>query len=126
MKKLLASLIVLVYLAVSTGFIVSVHYCMDSFDSAQLGNTENEKCGRCGMHKADGCCRDEVTVVKLQTDHLAGQAVSVTLTSPEIEHHQTNYLVLPFKNFTVNCYSVAHSPPLDEQDTYLENCVFRI
>lgn len=126
MKKILATIVVLVYLTVSTGFIVCVHYCMDRFNSAELGNTEKDKCNKCGMHKADGCCRDEVKVVKLQTDHLAAQVLSPDLSTPEIEEVQAHYLVLPFRNYTGTSYSVAHSPPLSEQDTYLQNCVFRL
>lgn len=126
MKKILAAIVLLVYFTVSTGFVICVHYCMDRFDSVQLGNDKTALCNKCGMHKSEGCCRDKVVVVKLQLDHLAAPDISSDFTQPAIVLHTGNYTISPLCNFLQINYSVAHSPPLNEQDTYLYNRVFRI
>ena len=54
MKKALAAILLLVYFAVTTGFSLSVHYCMDEFESASIGSSGDDVCDNCGMHKADG------------------------------------------------------------------------
>jgi hypothetical protein len=102
---------------------------MNRFDSAQLYETSTEVCGRCGMHTDDsnGCCHDEVKIVKLNDDHNISQLIyeikgpeslpvnfSDLISSVHIQKVQKN----DFQN---------HSPPLlSGPDTYLQNCVFRI
>jgi hypothetical protein len=126
MKKLLAVIVVFTYLAVTSGIVVCLHYCMDRFDSADIGTGTSDKCGKCGMHKDGGCCKDEVMVVKLQTSHLASSNILADFSLPAVKIINTEFLLIPFRNYTIVTHSIAHSPPLSEQDTYLTNCVFRI
>jgi hypothetical protein len=126
MKKILASILFLVYFAVSTGFVVSMHYCMDRFDSAQLGASGNDKCPKCGMHKDGGCCRDVVKVVKLQTDHIVAPATTLLLPMPVAEPLHEMIFLPSFAIDQQPGLSVAHSPPRSGQDIYLQNRVFRI
>lgn len=126
MKKVLAAILLIVYFTVSTGFVVSLHYCMDRLASAQIGDKHSEKCDYCGMQKDGNCCRDDVKIVKLQTTHLASQVMApdFSLSVPVIT--VADYFVSSFFNFTQTNRTVAHSPPLSHQDTYIQNCVFRI
>ena len=126
MKKALAAILLLVYFTVTTGFSLSVHYCMDRFDSAQLGTSADDKCHKCGMHKDGGCCRDEVKVVKLQTSHIAAQAVVQETSLVVVEIIDTEFFLTPFRNYTTEFIRIDHGPPLSEQDTYISNRVFRI
>jgi hypothetical protein len=126
MKKALAAILLLVYFTVSTGFVVSLHYCMDRLTSAEIGNSKSDKCDYCGMHKDGHCCRDDVKVVKLQTTHLASQITVPFFSLSFVSVATTEFIVSPFYNFTKTSHAIAHSPPLNEQDTYLQNCVFRI
>lgn len=123
---MLAIIVVFTYLAVSSGIVVCLHYCMDRFDSAAIGSSSSEKCGKCGMHKDGGCCKDEVMVVKLQTSHIASPAILADFSPAVTQTINTEFLLTPFRNYTVTTNSIAHSPPLSEQDTYLTNRVFRI
>src|SRR5215203_1085908 len=70
MKKGIAAILLVLYVAFSSGVVISFHYCMDSFDSLQLGASKFEVCGKCGMHVEDasGCCNDEVKIFKIQDD----------------------------------------------------------
>lgn len=126
MKKVLAAILLLVYFTVSTGFVVSLHYCMDRLTSAEIGSSKTDKCNYCGMHKDGHCCRDDVKVVKLQTSHLASQISAAHFSLPFLSLASLTFFVSPFYNFTQASYVIAHSPPLSEQYTYLQNCVFRI
>lgn len=128
MKKLLASILLLVYFTVSTGFVVSIHYCMNKVDSVQLGDTTSDECGKCGMHIEDsgGCCKDDVQMVKLQGDQSL-----VKITVPDFSLHLPSPLFNAFDIYSNNNsveekHPLAHGPPLSEQDTYLKNCVFRL
>jgi hypothetical protein len=128
MKKLLVSILLLVYFTVSTGFVVSLHYCMGRLDSGSIGETKASVCGKCGMHQDEEnkCCRDEISVVKLQTSHLAAHFAipDFGLSLPLSDH--TDFEMQTFFPRQEVALEVAHGPPLSRQDTYLRNCVFRI
>ena len=124
-KQFLAAIVLLVYFCATTGFVISLHYCMDRFDSAELGATKNDRCNKCGMHK-NGCCWDDVKVVRLQTSHLASKINIDEFAAPAIQSLTTGFILSPFENVSSAKNSFAHSPPLSEQDTYLRNRVFRI
>jgi hypothetical protein len=126
MKKVLAAISLIVYFTVSTGFVVSLHYCMDRLTSAQIGDKHSDKCEYCGMQKDGNCCRDDVKIVKLQTTHLASKAIAPDFSLPVPVIAVAEYFASSFFNFTQTNRTVAHSPPLSQQDTYLQNCVFRI
>ena len=130
MKRVLLSIFMLVYFTVSTGFTVNLHYCMDNFQSWELGSDQDEECGKCGMSASEkgGCCRDEVKVMKLQQDPLQSGSISLL---PGVNHFVASayfsYGLLPLHNYTVRGQHYAHSPPLlSAQDTYLAIGVFRI
>jgi hypothetical protein len=126
MKKILAAILLLVYFTVSTGFVVSLHYCMDRLASTEIGHGNSDKCEYCGMQKDGNCCRDDVKIVKLQTIHLASKAIEPAFSLPVPLITVAEYLAAPFFNFTQTERAIAHGPPLSEQDTYLQNRVFRI
>jgi hypothetical protein len=126
MKKGIAAILLFFYFAFSTGVVISYHYCMDEFDSLQLGNQKTDICGKCGMHTENmGCCNDQVKIFKIQDDQQTS-AISFKFTTPDV-------IVEPFPtwteipvNSTHEIFVTNHSPPLSKQDTYLQNCVFRI
>ncbi len=130
MKKLVLSIAFIAYLAVTTGVIVNFHYCMHRLDSWELFATETKECSRCGMetHKSNGCCRDEVKIVKMEVDQKVANPVSFEFPSLDIlAGISSEFIRAPFVNSTEQRHHQNHSPPLlTEQDTYLLNCVFRI
>ena len=129
MKKLLALFILLTYLVFSCGVVINFHYCMDRLASTQLFFTEDKYCDNCGMHTDDsnGCCRDEIQVVKIKEDQQKATVV-VDLIAPLAQIAVTPSLIeLPFQNPDITRHQSDHSPPLiSEQDSYLQNRVFRI
>ena len=129
MKRLLAFLLLLIYFTVSTGFVVSMHYCMNQFAAVQVGATAQEQCSKCGMHTADsgGCCREEVMVVKLQVDKQVPKMLLPGKALTPVALSLSAHLVAPFQNFQQAAKRVDTGPPvLSSQPVYLFNRVFRI
>lgn len=130
MKKIVVAIWLALYLGMSTGVVVNFHYCMDRLASTQFFGQEAEVCGQCGMHmdEAMGCCRDEVKVVKMEDDQRVTVAEMLVIQAPALlPVAYANYFdeFLPDR---INKGSLNnHSPPLlSEQDTYLQNSVFRL
>ena len=128
MKKAASSILLIIYVAATSGIAINLHYCMNRFDSLQLGAAKTEICGKCGMHTEDAnsCCHDEVKIIKLQDDQQSA-SLNYQFVSPEALAENpplfvTEPVIVGGEKFSVN----NHSPPLSKQDTYLRNCVFRI
>lgn len=128
MKKLATTILLLIYFVVSTGFVVSVHFCMDELNSIELGEVTDSECNQCGMiiKDSDGCCKDEVKVMKMQVDQNLAKLVKISFPIPLITSFSTQFLFTPLVSDASANEPVAHGPPLSKQDTYLQNSVFRI
>jgi len=128
MKKLLLFVTLLVYFLVSTGFVVSIHFCMDRIHSFQLGDRQQENCGACGMPLQDnkGCCKDKVKVVKLQVDQVTAKAIQPTVQVRVLYSTLTPLsFLLPVERQNGK-QETSHAPPINRQNSYLHHCVFRI
>ncbi len=126
MKKGIAAILLLFYFAFSTGLVISYHYCMDEFDSLQLGDNRTDICGKCGMHTGDmGCCNDEVKIYKILDDQQTA-AINFKLEVPGILIESIPAWNESPASITHELFTNNHSPPLSKQDIYLQNCVFRI
>jgi hypothetical protein len=128
MKKAAATILLSLYLVFSSGLVVNLHYCMNRFDSMQLGSSKSEFCGKCGMHTEDssGCCHDAVQILKIDDDQQAA-SIAFDFKAPvalPVLHNDFFDIINAGEHSVI--YSPDHSPPLSKQDTYLQNCVFRI
>ena len=47
---------------------MQLHYCMNKLVGAGMHHSENDECGKCGMKKQDGCCKDEAKKIKITDD----------------------------------------------------------
>ena len=66
MRKFVASILILLYFAVSTGAPIHAHYCMGKIISWSFTHTSDaDKCPNCGMHQKKGCCEDKQTILKV-------------------------------------------------------------
>jgi hypothetical protein len=130
MKKVWVSILMICYLAVSTGVVINYHYCMNRLASRSFYAPKAQKCGKCGMgmHKPKGCCREEVHVIKLSDDQKVTATILFEL--PSIGNEvvvPSAFIITSFYNGSEKRYYQNHSPPLlSEQDTYIQNRVFRI
>ena len=121
---------IMCYLVVTSGFTINTHYCMDKVVSVHLFETKAKVCARCGMgmHKSNGCCRDEVKVIKTSSDHQKALAVNFEWPQPHADAvFPSAFINQPFYNFSGRAPYQQHIPPLiSAQDTYLQINVFRI
>ncbi len=106
MRKAFYTIIVSVYLLLSSGLVLQLHYCMDRL--AEVGlfhNDHQDACGDCGMemNAYNDCCQDRTDVIKLVQDqtHAPGPVALLKpiLVSPApdwqlIEQDPVNYSVL--------------------------------
>lgn len=130
MKKFIATISFLLYLGMTTGVVVNFHYCMNTLASADVFGREAKVCGKCGMDvdSSMGCCRDEVKVIKMEDDHQPAVSLMLAIQAPAIvptdySDYFSAFIPEPLPKGSLN----NHSPPLlSEQDTYLQNRVFRL
>ena len=80
------------------------------------------------IHESNGCCRDEVEIVKLDDDQNKTEQVAASIAALEpVEGIPSTYIDSPFQNIPVERHFRNHSPPLlSKQDTYIDINVFRI
>ncbi len=130
MKKITVVILMICYLGVTAGVVINFHYCMDRLASAKLFEKKAKKCGKCGMHteNSNGCCRDEVKIVRMDDDQQVTIGFSYSLPAIEALSHETSeFIIASFYNVPLTRHYQNHSPPLlSGQDTYLQNSVFRI
>lgn len=117
----------MIYMLVSTGFVISVHYCMNKIDGYSFGTEKVDTCGKCGMHVEDakGCCKDETQVVKLDLDQLTTKLLNFNIASPVILQAVPSYLTFPPLVTRDNKFAAAHGPPVINKDIHILHCVFR-
>ncbi len=87
MKKFFLAILTMMYMTVTAGIGVELHYCMGKSAGYELyGPTPDGKCNKCGMkEKKSGCCQDQHKFYKLNDSHknvnnnisLAGAGISV-------------------------------------------------
>ena len=128
MKKIYIGILALVYLAVSSGIALELHYCMGEKAGMELYGSASETCGKCGMTEKDtGCCHDEYQFYKLSDSH---KTVSndINFTAPTFE--VVNEFVLFNWQMPDNTALIAvnnHSPPdYTGPAARIMNCVFRL
>lgn len=131
MKKLFVAILAVLYLGVSSGATLHMHYCMGKLLGVSLVEKQSNKCGKCGMEKTAAplskCCKDEHKLVKLGDDHMVSAFVQL-LQAPAIALPAPVYPVTaPETIITPVLHAYSHGPPyLGEIPLFIRHCVFRI
>ena len=129
MKRFLATILLVTYLAFSSGVVINYHFCMNELASATLFEKDQDVCGMCGMHNDNnGCCHDEVVVIKAEDDQNVTATPNYVVKAPETEWPPVPPLNL-LQHFDPAGFThvVPPGPPLlTDQKLYLQNRVFRI
>lgn len=132
MKKILAITVAFMYLAITSGLVLQIHYCMgkEAGSSLKFAETSTNTCGKCGMENNKGkCCHDEVRLIKLQDDHK--QVTSDYQITPPAAFPQTFNCIEPTLLFNAPSEEEVcnNSPPDDDTSQpliFLLHGVFRI
>lgn len=136
MKKIIATILSIVYLATSSGFTMYSHYCMDKLigSSFSLNYASNSpKCNLCSNGENDisisqGCCKDLSKDVKLDKKQHRSDAIKQVqkeVLDLSVYHHLGAYSFL-FPTITLSLPQINGPPLLYQAAVYLLNCVFLI
>jgi len=131
-KKIIVTILAVVYLATSVGATIHLHYCMGKLVGWSIAHKQSSSCSNCGMPKVqdgteDSCCKDQSRHVKNDNDQKAfDNARQVkTLQFKTVYAPATNSEALAYLNPSLTFpseYIVQRSrPPL-----HIIHCVFRI
>lgn len=130
MKKVLVIIFAFLYLGVSSGATIHLHYCMGKLVGWGLSDKKDALCKTCGMHKAGhkDCCHDEQKQVKFEKDQ------KVTESQFQNLNPTSNVVIITHNLFSVICLSslisktpYPNGPP--RQGTvpvFVLHCNFRI
>ena len=65
MKKFFISIFAILYLGLSSGFALNVHFCMGKVSSIDFFKASEKSCGKCGMKHMKDCCNSKLIVAKI-------------------------------------------------------------
>ena len=129
-KKTAVILLLLIYGSATMGATAHLHYCMDEFVGWSLFNSDDEKCGKCGMEEKDkeGCCKDEHKYFKLKDDQQKAHVAQM------INPDSTHALSVPVINISspvslnnTLAYPSCHAPPgIVKKRLHVLHCIFLI
>lgn len=128
MKKIIISILAFLYLGVSSGIAIEIHYCMGKKAGIEFYGSDKEKCGKCGMKdKKGGCCNDEHKFYKINDSHKnvsndLSFATPITIAANTFYSYNSKILNDPFNKTVHN-----NSPPVYTGPARcLLNCNFRL
>ena len=127
MKKLSIAILAIIYLGVSSGIAMNIHYCMGKLSSVELMHS-NDKCGKCGMkYGKNSCCNDQFKIVKLTDSHkIISNEINI-FTPVAILDNSKNIFDTDFHNAPIITLFNNHSPPISQGISLcILNSVFRI
>jgi hypothetical protein len=132
MKKFIVSILAILYLGLSTGATINMHYCMGKLVGSSLWHSEtSDLCNKCGMEKKaskNKCCKDETKVVKIEQDQKVTIPLEHAVDVTSIEILQNSFVTPTFfVNSSIEEDFFSNAPPLAfKAPIYLRNCDFRI
>jgi hypothetical protein len=131
MKKILAIIVACMYLAISSGLVLQIHYCMDKqvSSSVKFAEVSTHTCSVCGMQNAKNkCCHDDIKFIKLQDVHKQATADYTIAPLPSVSQ-EFNLINTSLYSFVDSAATHNNSPPDDDDgqpSLYIFNGIFRI
>ena len=128
MKKIYIGILALVYMAVSSGIALELHYCMGDKAGIELYGSSGNKCGKCGMtEKKTGCCHDEFKFYKLSDSHkTVSNDIDLSATAIAIVNDFYLYNWQMPDNTSITALNNNSPPGNTEPSACIMNCVFRL
>lgn len=126
MKRIIALIVSLSFIAASSGATVNIHYCRGKVSSVSLSFLPTASC-KCGKKTKMGCCKTETRFVKL-TDNTKQTSLTTAPAVPAIEWAPIASQVIFQPVLSADgIIPISSSPPGSErQAVYLRNRVFRL
>lgn len=127
MKKILAILIMLVYLPAIAGVGFSTHFCAGKVKSTTVFSFSNHSC--CSdKEEQNGCCSNQLKIVKLEKDQLSSSFRFPVKQLSQLVFIPSSVVDLPeFKACSLKARTDQfYSPPLFPQDFSVLYCTYLI
>lgn len=126
MKKTVALILAFMYLGLTSGLAVNIHYCMGKIADVQLDAYKETSC-ECGKGKKMPCCNHQYEVLKVNDAHQQVTA-DISIKTPEIILHTFDNLMTLLSLQQIQQEVNSTSPPLllSSPHIYINNCTFRI
>jgi len=128
MKKVIVALIAILYMGVSSGIAMEIHYCMGKKAGIDFYGDKKDKCGKCGMNaKKNSCCNDEHKFIKLN-DSYKNVSNEMAFGVPDAAIlHAYRFFDACFPSDAATRALKNHSPPdYTKPSACIMNCVFRL
>lgn len=129
MKRFFAILFAVLYITLTSGFAVNVHYCMGKLASVELQEAPADHCGKCGKPaKGMDCCKDEFKFCKVTETHQAAKALQQDFSPVTDMRLPVRILPAPALPAAGSMMgSRPHDPPdIPSSPIFLRNCTFLI
>lgn len=128
MKKIYLGILAVLYMAVSSGMAIELHYCMGKKAGMDLYGSANDKCGKCGMtEKKTGCCHDEYKFYKLNDSHkTVSNDINFAAPSFAVFNYHFIYNWQTPDNTALISQKNNSPPDYTAPSACIMNCVFRI
>jgi hypothetical protein len=126
-KKGLIFLLAIIYITLTSGVVVNIHYCMGRIAGVTYGAEAEHYCDKCGMEQKKGCCDTEHKLVKADSDHIYAKSISAPLTFVALIPKSFPELNISFTPSGEHYNTQYHSPPdFRSNNLSVYNSVFRI
>ena len=128
MKKIIVAILAVLYLGISSGATVHLHYCMGNLTGWSLIDSKGDKCANCGMpKKGKGCCNEQHKLVKIAVDQkVSDVAYQLTQLSAVTNQYYTQLSLMPLGRVTAQTPSTHAPPHACNVALYICNCTFLI
>ena len=128
MKKIYLGILAVLYMAISSGVAMELHYCMGKKAGMDLYGSANDKCGKCGMkEKKTGCCHEEYKFYKLNDFHkTVVNEINFSTNQTAVLNNHIIYDWQAPENFVLITPKNNAPPDYAAPSACILNCVFRI
>lgn len=126
-KKIVLSIITFLYILLSIGFSMDVHYCMGKRVGIDFFKVDDGKCGKCGMPEDEtGCCSNQHSFYKIVDSHKHISPLFFSNLSFEVVVPRL-YETVTFNPLVCRAIEpVKDIPDIFSPPIFIRNCVFRI
>lgn len=115
MKRVLATILAVLYLGTSSGATVHFHYCMGELIKWGLNSDNSKVCSNCGMQKkkAANCCKEESQHVKIEkAQSRTDSPVQLKLVPQLISAELFMYPLFAKNSAAAQASQLIHAPPV--------------
>ena len=129
MNRIVAFILIIIYVTFTSGLLVNVHYCMGKVASVRIESTAAaDACNACEQRATMSCCNDHLTVLKVNDAHIGvvNESSMASVASILLSVFTSNL----FADSNIISDDIILSnispPPRNAPEIFLRNCNFRI